>query len=544
MKKTYKPLLLFFLCTVLLLNLPGCSLWFGGVTYGTDFAGNSLFQYDYQPYETEEIRSQMADLSDLLEQPDSHDRVLAVYSQLMSRLERVQSQYTAAYLAYNVNLYSENMEYETQYLEMSTLYEELNTEYYRLIVKAYPTEYRDIFFAGLTEDEAAEILTDADSFDEEYLSLMAANDAIYTEYYDIEIVPGESDKKVAELYAKTVINNNRIAKKFGYAHYFDYAYKDVYGREYSPKDVEDFLDHSIAHLIPALEQIRKISDSKEIDRSVYDYYYDCALEGKIKGELDLYFESLGEGLNGIYHNFHEDQLFVSSSDDSRSYEVAYTDYFEQYSLPVCYFGPYYQDRLTVVHELGHFARAYLTNNAYQSYDAAELNSQGNEMLFLAYESTAREQDFYGALMTMELGDRLADILLAQLINRFEYAVYTAEQIDGETVLRLLDELCEQLGGAEYLKELLGYDVAEYWQYVVITQPAYYISYAISGVSALELYTVAMEDYSKAVEMYWILVSDPTEGLLEILPLCGLSDPFSENTFKVLSEQLLSMDFLQ
>ncbi len=544
MKVFFKRMLLLLLSVLMAVNLTSCFLFEEDHEGNIDRDGNPLFAYNYEDYESQEVRDLLETLFESLDTTGEHDRVLTLYSNLTKGLYRIRSQYVAAMISYNKNLYSEELFYEERYLKMSALYDEITAMIYKLYAEAYSTEYEEIFFGGLTEGEISDILKMAKCYDEEYVQLAAEYDALVSEYYDIEIIAGESDAKVAELYAKVIDVNNRIAKKFGYDNYLDYSYDLIYGREYAPEDVETVVDHCISYLIPVLEKAKELSDKKKISKEIYYYYYESALDGKAREELDAYFLSLGTSLNGAYKKFHDYGLYVASSETGLSYEAAFTDYFEDCMLPVCYFGPYYQDRLTVVHELGHFTHGYLTNNAPQSYDVAELNSQGNEMLFLAYESGKHSADFYAGLMQGEIFDMISTILMAELINAFEYAVYTAEDVDGASILVLFDQVCERFGGREVITELLDYDVSQYWQYVVVTQPGYYISYAVSGISALELYTVAMTDYERAVEMYETTVSQPIEGLSEMLVACGLSSPFEKTLYEQLSSRLLSMNFLQ
>ena len=164
---------------------------------------------------------------------------------------------------------------------------------------------------------------------------------------------------------------------------------------------------------------------------------------------------------------------------------------------------------------------------------AELNSQANEVLYLAFLKSCSDEEFYRYVLTEELLTKVAYVVEDLLINSFEYAVYSAAEktaITGEDVLRLFMETCERFGGYDYLCEILGYDVNLYWQYMVITQPGYYVSYGVSALSALELFVIAEEDYQKAVSIYHLIETDSAESLADLLQSAGLSDPFDAVTF--------------
>ena len=65
---------------------------------------------------------------------------------------------------------------------------------------------------------------------------------------------------------------------------------------------------------------------------------------------------------------------------------------------MCYFGPGYQDMLTVLHELGHYGAMLINEGFDGSMDIAETHSQGNEYLFLSYLYTKRHSATYDVLI--------------------------------------------------------------------------------------------------------------------------------------------------
>jgi oligoendopeptidase F len=72
----------------------------------------------------------------------------------------------------------------------------------------------------------------------------------------------------------------------------------------------------------------------------------------------------------------------------------------------------------------------------------------------------------------------------------------------------------------------------YWRAVVVDQPVYYISYGVSAVGAMSLYTAAMEDYEGAMAKYQMLCEEPLEeGFLATLRAAGLDTPFDEEFYQ-------------
>ena len=73
--------------------------------------------------------------------------------------------------------------------------------------------------------------------------------------------------------------------------------------------------------------------------------------------------------------------------------------------------------------------------------------------------------------------------------------------------------------------------------VVVEQPVYYISYAVSSIASIELYTVAKNDYGAAIDIYRDLIEnvDLEDGFLGNITAAGLSSPFDEEFYQEVSE---------
>ena len=68
--------------------------------------------------------------------------------------------------------------------------------------------------------------------------------------------------------------------------------------------------------------------------------------------------------------------------------------------------------------------------------------------------------------------------------------------------------------------------------VAVSNPVYYVSYAISGVAAIELYAEIETDRDAAIGMYTTLVEGVTErdGFVGALHKAGLTSPFESATY--------------
>ena len=79
--------------------------------------------------------------------------------------------------------------------------------------------------------------------------------------------------------------------------------------------------------------------------------------------------------------------------------------------------------------------------------------------------------------------------------------------------------------------------SKYWRYVTITSPCYYISYALSALSVLQLYPMGVEDFDAATDAYLKLFNytdvDPDMTTEEIMEYAGLYYFTDEELYKYL-----------
>lgn len=540
-----KRIALLLLCVLIVLSSVSCGHWY---TADVDHEGNPILLGGDKLPDRKACEDAVNAVVELLKNGGTSVEMTKAVDALYEVYGEIEEEYVSSFLKYCLRMYDEADEAGKYHREVAALYDELYADIAALMAASRGTEYEELFFAGYTEEEIVAFLSSVSGYDGEYVSLSTAYEELLGEYRGLSIESGTSDAAVADLYAQMVAINGKIADKFGYDNYLDYSYQEIYNREYTPEEMHEMAQMSIACLYPVLSELDRsleltfVSDS--VMRQVNGIYTECALTGKAKEDVDAYFLSLGEEANEMYESLYQRNLYFAASDPTRSYGGAYTDYSSKYSLPFCYFGPGYQDRDTVVHEMGHFMRSYLTDNELQSYDASEFNSQGNGRLFMAFMEERMSERAYPYLMMADLYFVLSAIYLDFLLNEFEYAVYTAEEPSGADILALFDETCQRFGGYDTLCELLDVDLSAYWQGSVVAQPGYYISYATGLIPSLELYFLAKDDYSRAVEIYLETLRNPSPQLAEVVTAAGLSDPFDPATLGAICAQIMSMDFFK
>ena len=221
------------------------------------------------------------------------------------------------------------------------------------------------------------------------------------------------------------------------------------------------------------------------------------------------------------------------ADGENAYPGAYTCYVDEYRIPFTYFGPDYSGLFTVVHEMGHFYNDFINDGADGSYDLFETHSQGNEVMMLSYLQNVLPSNVYHALKWEKITDFASTLLLSNIIDEFENYVYGNFSSDMNYV-QIMDDIISSYGPdiSDYLIE-----PENYWLYVVIPSPCYYISYAVSLVPVLDLYILSQSDiygtadFYDAFEKYSYLIKGGEANFLDRLEGAGLRSPLEADNYE-------------
>ena len=183
---------------------------------------------------------------------DAYEAAYALYEQYSDLIFSAQGQYSIAMTLYYCN--HKNTELEQRYNDMQTYYTDLVAKFYSLSQPWYDSMFRDFFFYGATEEEINAFLFDSNAYaNPEYTALKDRNDAIELEFNSLaNPLVGTA---ILDLYSEFVENNNRIAEILGYDSYLEYAYENVYDREYTYQDVAAFTDYVVTYIAPIYNEV-------------------------------------------------------------------------------------------------------------------------------------------------------------------------------------------------------------------------------------------------------------------------------------------------
>jgi oligoendopeptidase F len=222
---------------------------------------------------------------------------------------------------------------------------------------------------------------------------------------------------------------------------------------------------------------------------------------------------------------------------------AYTMYLNSAQQPIAYFGPGYQDIFTYVHEQGHYLAARYLVGMPRSVDFAELHSQGNEWLFMAYLDGVVDEKIYKGLLLDNLVNGLSTIISCTVTDHFEEMIYKNDYTLMADAYRGVMDLVwtEYPGLQEILSKVAGYDFYEYVLRVSLLQPGYYLSYATSQMASMSLYAIAQEQGYQAAQNVYVKLQegiDPTLDFLPSIEAAGLRSPLEVATYQSLENVLL------
>ena len=440
---------------------------------------------------------------------------------------------------------------------MMDYYTNVIATFYSLAEPFYESCYREFFYYGMTEEEIKAYIFDANAVSNpQYTALKERNNAIESEF--LTLTNPTNDPKVPELYAEYVENNNKMAKLMGYSNYLEYAYENVYSREYTYQDAAEIVElartkglmSAFNNTYDHWNDITSSLSEKQIDlfESWTDYSFFEYLDGNVS--LNDYIDLMAFTSNSDKQISFSDEFNKLMADGNMfrgQYEGAFVTSISHIELPIAYFGQGYDNSFTVCHEFGHYMNEIYNKSEFeQSYDLLEMHSQGNELLYLYQLKSYMGETMYDLVETYQLLNMLYTVMSGFAVDTFEQAIYLnsysgsgAAEImaDGKITYDEYDALY-----AAILKDL-GVDTylpTVYWRYgMTITSPCYYVSYSISAISVLQLYEMAHTDgFDVAKDAYLKLFTytdeNPEMTTEEILIDAGMYSYNDEKLYNVLA----------
>lgn len=503
------------LSVVLMLFLCGCSPLEKQIPESADSGTKSADRFDISVY-----KEKIETMKSIWTQPGHADELRTAVTELLRTADEVYASYIRTEIAYYSDWNNEQLT-----AARDTAFEDLGvaTDMTRWAIfnGAKHSAYKELFAEYDLDCEPDYYLLNNLMRTISYAKKNAAEDTKLLDLYYNTAYGDSSDtdaknRECAQLYLD--ILNSAPASDYNY---------DAYCRDYTPEDVTAVYEELIPAFQPLCQQLTDAltEGSRELpspgDTMQLLQQYAAKLSPEIRESADL--------LIG-------DRLYTAVS-GSECYDGSFTVSLpnEQTALMYLYTDGTYLDFTSAVHEFGHFhsERKDQTPVLMQKncIDLAEVQSQGMEVLYTAFYPEIFGKDAETAELAALFN--LTDAVLSGLaVGRFEAAVMeNAETLTPDEVLELYDRYCTSCGISLELYEITH----------LFEQPGYYVSYGVSALPALQLYTMMQDDTGAARQSYAKISAVSSAAgdkkFRQAMQECGMADIFTPGTVTALAEQL-------
>lgn len=365
-------------------------------------------------------------------------------------------------------------------------------------------------------------------------------DALVNLYYDAYY------SSLAAVYAHLQDVCSRIAEHYGYDSYADYAYEEVFVRDYTQEEMQAYcaaVKEYIAPLVPYLEAFLGMVRFAD-DDSYYNVYRGDFTTEETLDAIEPYIGKISSEMLEAWQYMREHNLIDNAYSETKS-GASFTSSLTSSRAPYMIISPvmYINDFTTVIHEFGHYNDNYWHehdwNSAESNTDVAEVHSQANELLFTQfYDDFFGDYEYGVEIATNSLMENTIvwGLIMGAMVGELELYIHS----DAKPTLDEITAKFADLAVEYQVDEILDGDT-EWWMQIphIVSQPLYYISYSVSAVGAFEFWLDAQENgYDKAYGDYLKFVSlDPILTFKEQFEEMNMSSPFDPDFLKELGEEL-------
>ncbi len=458
------------------------------------------------------------------------------YSSLSVQLSNIQKLYCDVCIELFDSKYGEKIKKQMTKEVIETIYETHNTlsdEYIKLQTQ----------IGQLCSDYLIKVNTttiDVNGTPMTLNDLMSNSSLTYEEFlsYYQEII-SLINNDAGEIYLQLVEAYKKQAKLAGFDNVANYMY-DAYNRDYTKEDTRRFGQY-------VKEQIVPLYYSLYASMTQEDYNKLNSISGSLpqfESSFNEYFASISNEMLDAYDYMKKYGLHDFKASPVKQ-QLNYTTFLYSFNEPYISLYPTgaYTDISTFIHEFGHFYGFYTRGiDLDTNLDIFEIHSEANELLFMPYYSAYG--DAYEPIVKNQILTLLSIIIQGSLYDEFQQQVFEKDL----TSVKELNELFFKLE-CEYglVDPASGYTQDLSWVFVSHTfqSPFYYISYAISGIPSLEIYTKSLTNRDAAIATYNKIIKYGTDyEFIDLLIKTNLRSPFSDYTLDKITDTLYDTFELQ
>lgn len=468
-------------------------------------------------------------LTELVEKQQSSDLACQILCLLVSsQLYKLIDALNVANLYYYTN--TQNQLNQEGYSDLYDKYTVAMNEFKKLYGLFADSRYKTIFYGDISDEEIAELVKKAVSSDE-LVSLTNKVVELQTRYDGFT-----NEQKLGAdfdgVYKELVVTENSIATEYGYENFMNYSYDMEYSRDFTPSDTLNFVELLSNGVVTtaqsayenSVDATMALTDERidELEAILNDSF----TTEKSQSVLDGFYRSLGDDIYSIYRHVMKNGYYYIAYGEN-AYDGAFTNYFVTLNEPFMYFSSAYATVQTFVHEFGHYCRFYLLGNGDESsYELMETHSQGAEWLFMSYLTSSLFEEEKSYLVNDRFVSDSYMILLAAIVGASEVDVYNLESLDGVNFDTIVKKYSDMVLGSTFPAVYSGYiKPDQYFRFVAVNNPGYYISYSVSLIASIDLYVESLTSYNDAVAAYWNILNAQDANYITLLTDNGLGSPF-------------------
>lgn len=340
----------------------------------------------------------------------------------------------------------------------------------------------------------------------------------------------EKNSVLGEIFLELLQLRTELAQLNDYDNYAEYAYECIYNRDYDVKDAKKLFKQVRKEVVPIYQEV--LEAFQEMDGSIL-WREGSELTGEeIWDRICPYLTEMDAELGESARHIREYGLYELNKEACGA-DLGVTVDLPSFGDAFIYMNSYggLLDYQQTIHEFGHYNYSYRDTAEFlessSNMDFMEIHSQGLEMLLYEYydDILGEEQgDVFKAYEVLNMLDSIVNVLL---VSEFEVEVYSDPDMSLEDINKLYLNLSARYG-SRYVSEIKElYD----WMNIMhlFNAPCYYISYATSAFSSLDLLSMSYANSGEAAETYMELTTLPGyAGYCDIAEYVGLRDIFDKD----------------
>ena len=391
--------------------------------------------------------------------------------------------------------------------------------------KALILEYEQLLMGYPT------VMVDGEEWTTERLSDDSASIPKETRRKVVQAFEEEKETRLGEIFVELAALRWDMAEEMEQS-YIDYSYA-IYGRDYSPSQSKDLHASVKRYFVPLYNELSAKQPVNEEALWEISSYEDAELVENIGQQM----AKLSPELDEVYDFMLKHELYDVEPSETKL-GVGYTTYLYQYDAPFIFNKPYdnYYDYCVMVHEFGHFFNAYYQDTLVLSMEAdsigvAEIHSQALELLYMDSYKEVFEGEQGEAIANQTLMNIMDSVIQGALYDEFQTRVYERRDWTVEEINQLFEEVA-----LDY-----GISLIDNTQWMQVTHnyqtPFYYLSYATSALTALDIWTQSFEDQEQAMETYLSVAQETGLLFKEVAKENDLRNIFKNNEMMSIAKDI-------